>query len=74
MPGLIDQHLHPILGALTLATEVIATEDWVLPGRTFKAANSSVEYIDRLKTADSAMKDKNEWLFHGATTGSGTAN
>ena len=44
LPGLIDQHLHPILGALTLATEVIATEDWVLPGRTFKAANSSEEY------------------------------
>ena len=63
LPGLIDQHLHPILGALTLATEVIATEDWVLPGRTFKAANSREEYIDRLKTADSAMKDKNEWLF-----------
>ena len=34
MPGLIDQHLHPILGALTLAIEVIATEDWVLPGGT----------------------------------------
>ena len=41
LPGLIDQHLHPFLGALTLATEVIATEDWVLPGRTFKSANSS---------------------------------
>jgi predicted amidohydrolase YtcJ len=63
LPGLIDQHLHPILGALTLATEVIAPEDWVLPGRTFKAANSSEEYIARLKAADSAMKDKNEWLF-----------
>ncbi len=24
LPGLIDQHLHPFLGALTLATEVIA--------------------------------------------------
>ncbi len=63
LPGLIDQHLHPILGALTLATEVIAPEDWVLPGRTFKAANSGEEYIARLKAADSAMKDKNEWLF-----------
>ena len=63
LPGLIDQHLHPILGALTLATEVIATEDWVLPGRTFKAANSAAEYIDRLKAADGTMKDKNEWLF-----------
>ena len=27
LPGLIDQHLHPLLGATTLATEVIATED-----------------------------------------------
>ena len=25
LPGFIDQHLHPILGALTLAVEVIAT-------------------------------------------------
>ncbi|MEW6112424.1 MAG: amidohydrolase [Thermodesulfobacteriota bacterium] len=63
LPGLIDQHLHPILGALTLSTEVIATEDWILPGRTFKAANTAGEYIARLKAADSAMKDKNEWLF-----------
>ncbi|MBM4274166.1 MAG: amidohydrolase [Deltaproteobacteria bacterium] len=63
LPGLIDQHLHPILGALTLSTEVIATEDWVLPGRTFKAANSSEEYLARLKAADAAMPDKNEFLF-----------
>ncbi len=63
LPGLIDQHLHPILGALTLATEVIATEDWVLPSRTFKAANSPEEYVAHLKAADGNMKDKNEWLF-----------
>jgi predicted amidohydrolase YtcJ len=63
LPGLIDQHLHPFLGALTLSTEVISTEDWVLPGRTFKAANSHEEYIGRLKAADGAMKDRNEWLF-----------
>jgi predicted amidohydrolase YtcJ len=63
LPGLIDQHLHPILGALTLATEVISMEDWVLPGRTFKAANKPEEYIARLKDANGRMKDKNEWLF-----------
>ncbi|MHB8069593.1 MAG: amidohydrolase [Desulfobaccales bacterium] len=63
LPGLIDQHLHPFLGALTLATEVIATEDWVLPGRTFKAANSAGEYLARLKAADAALPDKNAWLF-----------
>jgi len=63
LPGLIDQHLHPILGSLTLATEVIANEDWVLPDRTFKAANGPGEYMARLKAADGAMKDKNDWLF-----------
>ncbi|MFZ8999486.1 MAG: amidohydrolase, partial [Ilumatobacteraceae bacterium] len=44
LPGLIDQHLHPLLGATTLATEVIATEDWVLPGRVLPAASSPGEY------------------------------
>ncbi len=63
LPGLIDQHLHPILGALTLSTEVIATEDWVLPGRTFKAANSANEYLARLKAANAKITDPKEWLF-----------
>lgn len=47
-PGLIDQHLHPILGAATLASDVIAIEDWVLPERTFPAATSPQQYRDRL--------------------------
>ena len=33
--GLIDQHLHPLLGATALMTAVIAIEDWVLPDQTF---------------------------------------
>ena len=62
-PGFIDQHLHPILGALTLSTEVIAPEDWVMPERTFKAAATPEEYLAKLKAAEAAMKDKSEWLF-----------
>jgi predicted amidohydrolase YtcJ len=50
-PGLIDQHLHPILGAATLASEVIAIEDWVLPDRTFAAATSQTDYRARLVEA-----------------------
>ncbi len=63
LPGLIDQHLHPLLGATTLATEVIATEDWVLPGRTFPAAHSHDEYLARLRSADAALADPDEWLL-----------
>jgi len=63
MPGFIDQHLHPVLGALTLAIEVIAPEDWVLPSKTHKAANSPPEYQERLKAAQARLKDPNEWLL-----------
>jgi predicted amidohydrolase YtcJ len=63
LPGLIDQHLHPILGATTLTTEVIATEDWVLPDRSFPAAHSHDEYLARLRVAEQALGDSDEWLF-----------
>ena len=63
MPGFIDQHLHPVLGALTLAVEVIAPEDWNLPGRTFKAANSQEDYRSRLKAAEANLKTPDEWLL-----------
>lgn len=63
LPGLIDQHLHPILGAATLMTEVIAIEDWVLPGRTFRAANGAADYRRRLADADQRLTDPGEWLF-----------
>lgn len=63
VPGLIDQHLHPVLGATTLTTEVIAIEDWVLPDRTFPAAHSTEEYRRRLVAAERALTDPEEWLF-----------
>lgn len=62
LPGLIDQHLHPILGALTLAVDVIAPEDWVLPAKTSKAANSPGEYLDRLTAGERAAR-AGEWYF-----------
>ncbi len=63
LPGLIDQHLHPILAASTLASEVIAIEAWVLPDRTFPAARSAQEYLDRLHAANADLADADEWLF-----------
>lgn len=60
--GLIDQHLHPLLGASTLTTEVIAPEDWVLPARTHLAANDADEYDGRLREAHHRLAD-GEWLF-----------
>jgi predicted amidohydrolase YtcJ len=63
VPGLIDQHLHPVLGATTLVTDVIATEDWDLPGRACPAAGSEQEYRSRLQGAEAVLTDPDEWLF-----------
>jgi hypothetical protein len=63
MPGFIDQHLHPILGATTLATEVISTESWTLPGRSFPAAVTSQDYRRRLREAEQELTTTDEWLF-----------
>jgi predicted amidohydrolase YtcJ len=62
-PGFVEQHLHPVLGATTLVTEVIATEDWVLPDRTFPAAHSAQEYRDALRNAERALRDPQAWLI-----------
>lgn len=60
--GFIDQHLHPVLAATTLMTEVIATEDWVLPARTCPAARSADDYRQRLVEAERRCP-AGEWLF-----------
>jgi len=63
VPGLIDQHVHPLLAALTMSTEIIAIEDWVLPGKTAPAASDRDEYLNRLTAAEAAMDDTSETLF-----------
>lgn len=62
VPGLIDQHLHPMLGATTLTTEIIAPEDWSLPRKIHRAALTSAEYDQRLVQADHNLPES-EWLF-----------
>lgn len=64
LPGLIDQHLHPFLAAMTLSTEVISIEDWVLPEHSFPAAHDADTYLNRLASAHEALDENpDEWLF-----------
>jgi len=62
LPGLIDQHLHPVLGATTLMTDVIAPEDWTLPDRTCPAAATAEEYRARLRAIE-RRTPPGQWLF-----------
>lgn len=63
MPGFIDNHVHPFLGALLLPTEIIAPEDWRRPdGGVAKAALSPQAYRQRLADWVSARAGHDEWL------------
>lgn len=68
LAGLIDQHLHPVLAALTLTVDIIAIEDWVLPTGTSKAAIDAKSYMERLKASAAAITDPTEplitWGYH----------
>lgn len=76
VPGFIAQHDHPLLTALTMMSEIIAIEDWVLPSGTVPAAKNSEEYLQRLTAANANLKDPKEMLltwgyhhiFHGKLT------
>lgn len=55
-PGLIEQHVHPALAAVTMATKVIAIEDWDYVDGYSPAVRDAKEYRARLATA---IKDFN---------------
>lgn len=63
MPGFIEQHLHPFLGALCLNMVVIAPEPWELPDKTWPAALDHDDYIAKLSTAEKAMVRSDETLW-----------
>lgn len=61
MPGFIQQHLHPSASVM-LTTDVITPDEWVLPGKTFKAASDPSQYWERLRAAEKRLTDPNAWL------------
>lgn len=63
VPGFIAQHDHPLLTALTMMSEIIAIEDWVLPSGTVPAANNQEEYRQRLTAANAKLEDPQEMLL-----------
>jgi len=68
VPGFIAQHDHPLLAALTMTSEIISIEDWVLPDGTRKAASGRSEYLKRLADAEAALEGPDDvllsWGYH----------
>jgi hypothetical protein len=68
LPGFVEPHLHPLLGALALSISVIAPEAWELPGRSWPAVVGRAEYRAALAAVEAGMADDGEilwsWGFH----------
>ena len=75
LPGLIDNHVHPWLGALLLPTMIIAPESWTMPdGKIIPAALNREQWFERLREAIAADSGESEllasWGFHRMWHGS----
>ena len=68
VPGLIEHHVHPFLAAITMESNVIAIEDWDLPGNQTKGVRDRETYLQRLKAEEQALLESDKplvtWGFH----------
>jgi len=58
MPGFVEQHVHPVLAALTMNTNVISIEDWDAIAGFSPAVRDPKGYQERLKKALAEYKAK----------------
>ena len=52
VPGFIEHHIHPFLSAVTMNSEIIAIDDWDLPGQTSIGVRDRNGYLQRLISAE----------------------
>ncbi|TNE36825.1 MAG: amidohydrolase, partial [Alphaproteobacteria bacterium] len=68
MPGFIDPHLHPSLGAILLSCHFITAMEWKLPDRTCAAVATPEAYIARLTEIERGIEEAKEplitWGYH----------
>lgn len=62
LPGLIDPHMHPLLGAIAFQTVWITPEPWNVMGQRTPATLGQAAYLKALKTAFAA-RQKDAPLF-----------
>jgi predicted amidohydrolase YtcJ len=63
LPGLIDNHIHPFLGAMLMPTVHIAPEPWrQADGSIRPAARTPQDYRRLLLEASAAQPDKSRWF------------
>ena len=64
LPGFIDNHLHPFLGALLTPMEIIAPEAWRrADGSVAPAADTPARYLELLKARLARCPDHDDWFI-----------
>lgn len=67
-PGFVEQHVHPVLAALTMSTKVISIEDWDAIDGFSPAVRDEKGYEQRLLKALGEHQDKSQpfvtWGYH----------
>ncbi len=67
VPGFIEHHIHPLLAAITMNSEVIAIEDWNISSKKTIGVRNRDDYLSRLSEVE-LSQDKNKplvsWGFH----------
>ena len=68
IPGFIEHHIHPLLAAITMSSEIVAIDDWSLPNKQTKGVRDRASYLKRLQLLEKNIEDKNtpliSWGFH----------
>ena len=68
IPGFIEHHIHPLLAAITMNSEIVAIDDWVVPNKKSAGVRDRAGYLKRIQQLSDKLIDKNEplvsWGFH----------
>ena len=68
IPGFIEHHIHPLLAAITMNSEIVAIDDWVLPGKSSIGVRDRDGYMKRIRALEDSLEDKEtplvSWGFH----------
>ena len=67
VPGFIEHHIHPLLAAITMNSEVVAIDDWNIAAKKTYGVRNRNDYLKRLKAVENSMNHKDplvSWGFH----------
>jgi len=68
VPGFVEHHVHPLLAAITMNSDVIAIEDWILPGKKTLGVRDRKGYMEQLRASEKNQPNSNTplitWGFH----------